>query len=136
MFLIGQIIFPQSICVVAADCPEERGYVLSVAMVKPERSWLSRWMGYSLVAGGVKGNRICLSSGVPSADAGTVDVEAENPFSSFIAQSVMNFVVYCIIDAGTRRIISQSLRQPMKHYHVGQATATSLANNYISEITS
>jgi hypothetical protein len=52
-------------------------------------------MGHSSVAGGVKGNRICLSSGVPSADAGTVDIEAENPFSSFIARSVMKFVV-CI----------------------------------------
>ena len=40
-----------------------------------------------------KVNRICLSSGGPSADAGTVDVEAENPFSSFIARSVMNFVI-------------------------------------------
>ena len=33
-----------------------------------------------------KVNRICLSSGVPSADAGTVDVEAENPFSSLLGR--------------------------------------------------
>ena len=47
----------------------------------------------SLVAGGVKGNGICLSGGVPSADLGTIGVEAENLFSSFIARSVMSFVV-------------------------------------------
>jgi hypothetical protein len=52
-------------------------------------------MGHSLVAGGIKGNRICLSSGVPSADAGTVDVEAENPFSSFTA-SVSDELRCCI----------------------------------------
>ncbi len=50
-------------------------------------------MGHSSVAGGVKGDRICLSSGVPSADAETVDIESENPLLSFIARSVMNFVV-------------------------------------------
>ena len=47
---------------------------------------------HSSVAGGVKGNRICLSGGVPPADAGTVGVEAENLFSSFIARPVMSFV--------------------------------------------
>lgn len=34
-------------------------------------------------------DRICLSSGVPSADAGIVDVEAENPFLSTIVRSVI-----------------------------------------------
>jgi len=29
----------------------------------------------------------------PNPNAGTVDVEARNPFSSFIARSVMNFIV-------------------------------------------
>jgi hypothetical protein len=28
-----------TVCVVAADCPEERGYVLRVAMVKSKRFW-------------------------------------------------------------------------------------------------
>ena len=49
--------------------------------------------GHSSVAGGVKGNRICLSGGVPLADSGTVGVEAENLFLSFIDQPVMSFVV-------------------------------------------
>jgi hypothetical protein len=44
--------------------------------------------GYSSVAGGVKGNRICLSGGVPSAD-----LEAGNLFLSFIARPVMSVVV-------------------------------------------
>ena len=41
---------------------------------------------YSSVAGGVKGNRICLSGGVLLADAGIVGVEAENLFSLFVAR--------------------------------------------------
>ena len=49
--------------------------------------------GNSSVAGGVKGNRICLSGGVPSADSGTVGVEAENLLSSFIVWPVMSFDV-------------------------------------------
>jgi hypothetical protein len=49
--------------------------------------------GNSSVAGGVKGNQICLSGGVPSADSGIVGVEAENLFSSFIARPVMSFDV-------------------------------------------
>ena len=54
---------------------------------------------------GVKGNRIYLSGGVPSAGSGTVGVEAENLLLSFIARPVMSFVVLCcIIDVGTRRI--------------------------------
>ena len=48
---------------------------------------------HSSVAGGVKGNRIRLSGGVPSADLGIVGVEAENLFSSFITWPVMSFVV-------------------------------------------
>jgi hypothetical protein len=48
--------------------------------------------GNSSVAGGVKGNRICLSGGVPSADSGTVGVETED-LSSFIARPVMSFDV-------------------------------------------
>lgn len=46
----------------------------------------------SSVAGGVKGNRICLSGGVPSADSGTVGVETEN-LSSLIAWLVLSFDV-------------------------------------------
>jgi hypothetical protein len=38
------------------------------------------------VAGGVKGNRICLSGGVLLVDAGTVGVEAENLFLLFITR--------------------------------------------------
>ena len=77
-------------------------------------------MGHSLVAGGVKGNRICLSSSVPLADVGTVD-ELRCCIALLMREPVR---------------LSQSLRQPMKRYHVGRATATSLANNYISEIMS
>jgi hypothetical protein len=59
---------------------------------------------HSSVAGGVKGNMICLSGGVPSADAGTVGVEAENLFSSFIARAGDEpSLLCCITDAGTRR---------------------------------
>jgi hypothetical protein len=54
--------------------------------VQHRRDWGLK-MGHSLVAGGVKGNMICLSGGVPSAGAGTVGVEAENLFSSFIARA-------------------------------------------------
>jgi hypothetical protein len=36
----------------------------------------------SSVARGVKGNGICLSGGVPSADLGAIGVEGENLFSS------------------------------------------------------
>ena len=40
-----------------------------------------------------KVNKICLSSGVLSADTGTADVEADNLFSLFIVRSVISFVV-------------------------------------------
>jgi hypothetical protein len=94
--------FPISdtVCVVAADCPEERGYILRVVTIKIEavlgvdqRAGSRGGMAHSSVAGGVKGNKICLSSGVLSTDAETVDIEAENPFSLFIARLVMTFVV-------------------------------------------
>ncbi len=41
-----------------------------------------------------KGNRICLSGGVLSADLETVEVEAENVCLSFIARPLLSFVVY------------------------------------------
>jgi len=48
--------------------------------------------GDSSVAGGVKGNRICLSGGGPSAESRTVGVEIEN-LSSLIAWLVLSFDV-------------------------------------------
>lgn len=96
--------------------------------------------GNSLVAGGVKGNRICLSGGVPSADSGTVGVESENLFSSFIARPVMSFVVVLHYRCGNSDYrtdaVSTATLSPVKRYHGGPATATRLATDYVSEITS
>jgi hypothetical protein len=48
--------------------------------------------------------------------------KAENPFSLFIARSVMNFILNCNIDAGTPLD-----HQPMKRYHIGRVIVTTLA---------
>lgn len=55
----------------------------------PQRLGTEDWMLTAIhwLLGDVKGNMICLSGGVLSADAGTVGVEAKNLFSSFIARA-------------------------------------------------
>jgi hypothetical protein len=64
----------------------------------------------SSVTGGVKGNIICLSDGVPSAGAGTVGVEAENLFSSFIARAGHELrCCVALLLRGTRRFIAATL---------------------------
>ena len=63
---------------------------------------------HSSVAGGVKGNMICLSGGVLSADAGTVGVEAENLFSSFIARA--GYELRCCVVILMRELVGLSDR--------------------------
>lgn len=88
--------------------------------------------GNSLVAKGVKNNRISFSGGVPSADSRTISVEAENLFSSFIARPVMSFDV-CVALL-MREAVTLSDRCSLcgnlvacEPYHVGRIPATSLA---------
>jgi hypothetical protein len=76
---------------------------------------------------------ICLSGGVPSAGAGTVGVEAENLFSSFIARA--GHELRCSDRCGNSSlyriyVVSAATWPRMKRYHVGRAPATGQQNNY------
>jgi hypothetical protein len=85
-----------------------------------------------LIAGGVKGNTICLPGGVPFAGAGRVGVEAKNFFSSFVARA--GHELRCCDALLMRDAVFAATWLFMKNYRVGRAPATGLAGNYVSQI--